>query len=53
MNEIAPKLADIPVFMDAEKAEQPPKPVRKAKKHRRATPREPFPFSYAAFKKAN
>lgn len=33
--------------MAAEKAEQPPKPVRKAKKHKRATPSEPFPFSYA------
>lgn len=39
--------ADVPVFIEAEKAEQPPKPVRKANRLRSTIPKDPSPFSYA------
>lgn len=34
-------------MMDAENAEEPPRPVRKAKRHRRKIPSDPGPLSYA------
>ena len=37
----------LPVLITAEKAEHPPKPVRKAKKHRSQTASDPWPLTYA------
>lgn len=40
---------DAAVLMEAEKAEELPKPVRNAKNDKRPTPKEPGPCSYAEY----
>ncbi|THC92053.1 hypothetical protein EYZ11_008491 [Aspergillus tanneri] len=39
-----PTTADLPVLIEAENAEELPKPVRNEKKDNRATPKDPLPY---------